>query len=367
MSNDILDITIWKEQYPFLKEVFLAYDDYNNNYFDDFNESTYDSLCYSIIEKANGDVKKHNDICKKLMRNLRHFSSNSIYYEISRDRCNILFHWLYNFLDKGKITYDIIAKCFEIYDFDRLRKTNINKKCYYDKDDKYYEPTKITLLDIFNDNTAIITNTLKDNNIETSNRGRKYVCECVKIYKHMYETYCPNGKEKKEDYKSTCLKLYLFKASYKHFLDNLSGLYFEMPSLDDKGTEFSKKCPPDEQNTLLSSGPFETRHPSLGKGLPASDEDSDGPLSGELRGPLVNGDSSMKKSITTTIGTVAGASSLLALLYKFSPGGNWIRSGFRGGRGRINSNLYVEGPNELLFDGMEHNGFNSYSIGYEAM
>ncbi|KMZ88575.1 hypothetical protein PVBG_04784 [Plasmodium vivax Brazil I] len=303
-------------EYPFLSNVSNVYDEFINSDFVDTNEDWYNTLCHSIIKNVHEDEGKYKYICKKLMRNLEHYSINSIYYEIPSERCNILFHWLYTLLDNHKITYPIIDKCFEMYDDYRLKKLNPTKRCLYYKNDKFVEPTKITLLDIFNDNMPIIITTLKNPDFSISVRGRNFVCECVKIYNHMNKTYCPNGKEKEGDYKSTCLKLNLFNKSYKQFLDNLESLYPKIPSLDDKGTELSEKCTPYEKNTLLRSDKVETHDTLLGKELPAPDDDSEGPLSGELRNPLGNGDNSMKKSITTTIGTVAGASSLLALLYK---------------------------------------------------
>ncbi|SCA81820.1 Plasmodium vivax Vir protein, putative [Plasmodium vivax] len=81
-----------------------------------------------------------------------------------------------------------------------------------------------------------------------------------------------------------------------------------------------------------------------------------------------NNDSSnsMSPTVSTALGTLAGASSLLALLYKFSPGRNWIRSGFRGGTERISSNLYAEQPNEVFYDGFEGDAMSSYNPTYNV-
>ncbi|SCA83607.1 hypothetical protein PVT01_000065400 [Plasmodium vivax] len=57
---------------------------------------------------------------------------------------------------------------------------------------------------------------------------------------------------------------------------------------------------------------------------------------------------------------------LIALLYKFSPGRNWIRSGFSGGTGRIRSNLYADQPNELFYDGFEGEVMSSYNPTYNV-
>ncbi|KMZ77031.1 hypothetical protein PVIIG_05228 [Plasmodium vivax India VII] len=316
MSYDILDLKKWENEYPFLNGVSELYDEFNNDEYVETSEHLYDTLCFTIINYAKGNVEQNKYICKKLMRNLKYFSLSSVYYEVSNDYCNILFHWLYNSLEEGKITYPIIDECFDTYNSHSLMKGNTVKKCHYHKNSKFHEPTKITLLDIFNDKTQIIKDTLKDVNVLNSNRGRKYVCECVKIYKYMKEKYCDKGKSNEEDYKSTCIKLDNFRQSYDIFYNSQVGSIFEIPSLYDKDKEFLAKCPPDVQDKLLRLDEVDTQDASLGERPPEPDEYPDGPLSGELRKPLGSGDNSMKKSITTTIGTVAGASSLLALLYK---------------------------------------------------
>ncbi|SCO73007.1 VIR protein [Plasmodium vivax] len=364
MSQNILDVSKWKDEYPFLKHVSEVFDKYNSNQYDGGNTHSYEGLCNSIINNVvYGDVRKHKDICMKLMRNLKYFSSNSKDYELSSDHCNILFHWLYGFLKDDKITYDLIDKCFENYDHISSVKKNFKKKCLYFKDDKFIEPTKITLLDIFNDNIPIIKTTLTNPNFSSIDRGRKYVCECVKIYKNMNESYCHNGVGKENGYNSTCLKLKNFKESYEFFYNFQGGSNFNIPSLDDK--EFSEKCPTDEQDISLRSDQVVNQDPLLGNRLDSHAGDRDRALTDGLPGTHGNEDNPMRKTITTTIGTFAGASSLLAFLYKFTPAGRLVNHKLRT-TGITNNNFYGEEPNGMLFGGNEHNGFNSYNIGYEA-
>ncbi|SCO73013.1 Plasmodium vivax Vir protein, putative [Plasmodium vivax] len=104
--------------------------------------------------------------------------------------------------------------------------------------------------------------------------------------------------------------------------------------------------------------------PSLGKGL---NTDAEGPSSSliEFTTPETV-DNSMKNNITTTIGTVAGASSVLAFMYKFTPTGRLLNARLRRSGGRINNNLYANEESELLFDGFANTDINSYNIGYEA-
>ncbi|KMZ77151.1 hypothetical protein PVIIG_06372 [Plasmodium vivax India VII] len=93
---------------------------------------------------------------------------------------------------------------------------------------------KIALLDIFQDNMQNIKDKLILESDSTILPLRKFVCKCVKIYNTMNELYCLNGDTPSEKHRTTCLKLYLFKESYNHFLTKIGGLYPNIPSLDDK-------------------------------------------------------------------------------------------------------------------------------------
>ncbi|SCO65456.1 Plasmodium vivax Vir protein, putative [Plasmodium vivax] len=74
--------------------------------------------------------------------------------------------------------------------------------------------------------------------------------------------------------------------------------------------------------------------------------------------------SPMSSTVSTAVGTVAGASSVLALLYKFSPARRWVHSGIQGNTGRMNSNFYEDGPTDLLFDGVQGEDMSSYNTRY---
>ncbi|CAI7720807.1 PIR protein [Plasmodium vivax] len=382
MSENITDISKWKEKYPFLFNVWFAYEGFENPVEGDASENAYFALCYSILKHLGEDIDRYKSGCMKLMRNLKYYAHFTHHFSPTKERCDILYNWLNKLLSNDEIKDNIISECFEEYDRGK-RFMNDDIKCSYESNNQdFLNPMYIILLNIFNYNTQNIKNTLIGNNAQHRILCQNFVCEAVKIYKHMYESYCHDKKHDSEKLEKTCLKLSQFKKSYDFFHKSLGNFNYNIPSLDNIDNEISTKCSSEAKRTLLSFDGVEIPEytsdkemtTSVGKsgihsqgGLSDSAEIRGYPTGKDLPTPFGNRDSPMRKTITTTVGTVAGASSLLALLYKFSPGGNWIRSGFRGGRGTINSNLYAEGPNELLFDGMEHNGFNSYSIGYEAM
>ncbi|CAG9474554.1 unnamed protein product [Plasmodium vivax] len=366
MSKNITDIEYWKDDYPFLNEVWTTYNGFNKDVVDDEDKSKYSVLCKQIIEGSKGDLSIHTQICMKLMRNLGYFSLDPEYYQLSRERCNILYNWIYNLINKKKITDKVIDKCFEMYDFEMKSKRN-DKKCYHYRDIKLYEPINITLLNIFNDKLSTIKTALVNEDTFISTKGRNFVCECVKIYKRLDEKYCHNGEGKRENYNSTCLKLKQFMGEYNFLRNILGDLNPYIPSLDKIDKELLAKCPETKNILQLDSGTPETSVSSSANSLPTATEGQSNLL--EKGATLTSGnmESSMKKTITTTIGTFAGASSLLAFLYKFTPAGRLVNPKLRRTTGIINNNFYGEEANGMLFDGNEHNGFNSYNIGYEAV
>ncbi|CAG9474673.1 unnamed protein product [Plasmodium vivax] len=363
MSDVITDIENWDNEYPFLEKVWTTYKDFDKKVEDDKN--FYDNLCNYILDGPSEELRKYKGFCMKLMRNLGYFSRDSNIYEPTRERCNILYNWIYNSIEKHKTTNDVVNKCFKDYTDNMKYVLNIKKCSKLAHEGNFVEPIKITLLDIFDNNTPAIINTLNDENDLTSAPGQKFVCECVKIYKHMYKSYCLNNRQKSEKNGTTCLRLDNFNKTYWHFINSLKGSKHNIPLLSDGDNELLTKCPQDKSYLELTSVKRQNAVPTLENGRLtiagyAGKSSEDG-----LPTPLESTDSSMKKNITTTFGTVAGASSLLAFLYRFTPAKNMIYSRFRGSRDRVQSNMYEDGHNEL-FNDHEVENFNSYNQRYNV-
>ncbi|KMZ88581.1 hypothetical protein PVBG_04790 [Plasmodium vivax Brazil I] len=113
-----------------------------------------------ILSKIGKDIGAYNYFCSKLLKNLGLYSEKAKFYIRSHDRCNILYNWIYNFKEKHDIPDQIINDCFEEY-IKIGQHMHYNYKCSYDTyNGLYEEPIKITLLDIFDNNTQIIKATL---------------------------------------------------------------------------------------------------------------------------------------------------------------------------------------------------------------
>ncbi|KMZ88602.1 hypothetical protein PVBG_04811 [Plasmodium vivax Brazil I] len=253
----------------------------------------------------------------RLIRNLGHYSIGTSYFDPTFERCNILYNWLYRSSKSDQITDIIIEKCFKDYN-DQMEKMTRNYKCsYYLYKNMYLDPIKINILNLFENNMQIIKSILNGHDEESKIHCQKFVCDCLKIYKYMKMSYCHNTSYKKK-ITDTCLKLRQFEGSYNFLRNSIDSINPKTPSLDNIDSECLNKSPSLEQKVVLSVRDQGDGSHRYGNVLGESAGDQDRESSETYSGPIVNEDSSMKKTITTTIGTVAGASSLLAFLYKFN-------------------------------------------------
>ncbi|GAB69790.1 hypothetical protein PCYB_005390 [Plasmodium cynomolgi strain B] len=149
----------------------------------------------------------------------------------------------------------------------------------------YEEPLNIIKLENFQEEIGIIKSILEKKN-DSINSCKRYVCECYKIYMEMNERHCLNEDLTNSKVKSTCDKLIEFVLSYMADLFGKDGVKYNIPSFPSSNIQYVNKC----ELTLNSEVPISTYQ-----------ESSVNP----------------KKSIVTgTLGTMAGVSSVMALLYK---------------------------------------------------
>ncbi|KMZ88589.1 hypothetical protein PVBG_04798 [Plasmodium vivax Brazil I] len=344
MSENILDIGKWKEMvclyncffityfidillnyiysfihkymvlYPFLNNVLTIYGEFDNPVEGDTNQNDYDVLCDQIVRTSNADLGKHKNVCMKLMRNLGHRSINSNFLYPKQERCNVLYNWIYNSIKKHSIPWNVIIKCYE--DYTTLKNVMNNKYIcpYYSYDDTYEEPINIIMLQIFESSMDIIKDNFIDKNNSINLRCKSYVCELVNLYNIMNSRYCLNLDENDIKRKSTCDILKNFKTAYMLFLFGDKNLNDNIPSLDNVEKEYTKKCLPSKPE-VPSNAPRDNDVLEL-PSLPVDSGEKinvfpfPSPLNGEKPG------SSTSSTVSTAIGTLAGASSILALLYK---------------------------------------------------
>ncbi|KMZ77256.1 hypothetical protein PVIIG_05209 [Plasmodium vivax India VII] len=254
-----------------------------------------------ILNKNGKNRGSYNNFCTKLLKNLGHYSENPKSFIRSHYHCNILYNWIYNSKKKHTIPDEFINDCFEEYI--RIGKAMDYKySCSYDIHNRLYEePMNMTILNIFESNMETIRHTLNDEKGVINFPCRKFVCKCVHIYKNMHENYCKNIDDGNKENTGTCSKLTEFYSTYRFFfLDNIVKKD-EIPALDDDPNIYSNKCQIYLQEQASDTTAVSQDLPtSLTRTLPKGENQS----------------SPMFSTVPTALGTVAGASSILALLYK---------------------------------------------------
>ncbi|SCA81927.1 VIR protein [Plasmodium vivax] len=378
MSDNILDIKILREEYPFLNTIWDTYNQFDKPVDGDPYKNMYEILCNHFMMQRDRNQVKHKNFCLKLVRNLGFYSLNTEFFNPSFERCNILYYWIYNSVKNQKISNDLINYCFDDYKY-QMSSINRTPKCHYHSyEDNYNDPVKMIILESFQYNMKDVRDIVSMENTQPDFRVQKYICECVKIYKEMNRENCAKSNEESEKSIKTCEKLNIFKNTYKSFLSTTEQKNYEIPSLDNVEAEYLTMCTQDKSRSKLTRQGYGTvfAATSLNGGR---DGDTDGMSSYE--GAKINAEDSFTSStdvhgenqnsptsstVSTVVGTVAGASSILALLYKFSPARRWVHSGIRGNSGRMNSNFYEGGPTELLIDRYEGRDMSSYNAQYNV-
>ncbi|SCA81824.1 VIR protein [Plasmodium vivax] len=352
-----------EEGYPFLGDISFKYIKYDMAVDYNVNKNFFDQVCYMFLKNMDKDMMRHKNFCMKLLRNLGHYTSTPFYFNPTLDDCNVLNYWIYNSVKKDNVPDEIIDKCFDDYTTN-MREMHMEPKCYYHSyNNMYKEPLKAIILHIFYSNMDLVKNIIDKEDDSTDSSLQRYICECVNLYHEMNMNNCHQSSDEDQKGRNICSLLSLLKAPYELFLFNNENKNYKIPSLDDNQNKYLTECQKYLEEKSLDTTSDHHDQPIALSRTPNRDSNLDASISlpaGE------NQSSPMSSTVPTALGTVAGASSILALLYKFSPGRNWLRSGMRGGTGRVSSNLYADQPNEVFYDGFEGEVMSSYNPTYNV-
>ncbi|SCO65464.1 VIR protein [Plasmodium vivax] len=309
--------------YPFLDNLLSAYKEFDKEL--ENNDDIYTFYNTKVTDVP--DIKeKYKDIFLKLLRNLRIFAQNRYKGSQVPEYCTYFYHWLYlktkehndanffisiifnDFLTKwGPITLDLCPYSSYNKQKDILESNDLVKLSYYKFN---YEKIKDILKERKNSNYCLC---------------QKYLDECVSTYRTMKASHCSNNQE--ENNKELCSELTQFYVSYLHLTKDLTIGEYIPDIYDGKRKLELLDCPSEEISKLRSD----------------------------------------VKTLPTAFGTIAGATSVLALLYKFTPAGTFLHARIRGGEGRINNSDYADDVKKSVFGGVGNSYDNSYNIGYETM
>ncbi|SCO72992.1 hypothetical protein, conserved [Plasmodium vivax] len=344
MPGGTLDIAELKNEYPFLKEIWKLYKiDVDPKETDNSNQLF--SICneYSMYKSNPTDNLKN--ACRKLLKKFELLHANEISTSEHNEWCNNINNWIYHEINPRILNDDIINHIL-IKAQENFFSHMPNKRfCSYTTLNKTHKPEDLNKLRIFNDNTSTFKTILLDKSLDYYCSCRNFVNDCVNIYKTLQSKHCNTTINK--DNRVTCEIVNNFNIYYGGYLYNTIGTQEKLPDLS--------------STTDININIEDCKSQTNVKGLDSTrgDESSASAVSttqAETAG----------KTVPTAIGTIAGVSSVLALLYKFSPARTWMHSGLRGNGKMIHTNLYAGGERELLTDGPLIENLNSYNIGYEV-
>ncbi|KMZ95747.1 hypothetical protein PVMG_05346 [Plasmodium vivax Mauritania I] len=268
------------------------YEDFEKNISDDENAlNFYDPTCKVILRTRSCNNLKYNEFCMKLLRNLGAHSKDPIIYKPNHERCKNLYNWLYYLIMKHNIPDYFISKIFQ-ESKDIVGAEQNEKMCSYNKYSEFLDkPEEMLKIYHFNDNIYKIKDILMDNEHTNNCSCRRYIYECVRIYKEMNTKYCSSEDNKKNKYQFTCSQLDLFKNFYGIYFTSNQDLIDTIPSLHTNTVEHYFICPSSKSDKELVD---------------------------------VKNEQGSSSTLPTAIGTMAGVSSVIAFLYKVHTNFNLI-------------------------------------------
>ncbi|SBT84784.1 PIR protein [Plasmodium ovale] len=252
--------------------------------------------------------------------------------------CTYLNMWLYYKEKIHKIPEELIKKIFRIAD-ELIQHLEYHSECKYDESHKnHQEPYKIMLLNIFLDNIDAIEEIMQKDKDSKQVNCLNFVKKCLSIYNNIKTRYCL-GEEKDHTFKATCEEIKTFEKTYESTFSNESPLNEKMPSITHSDPILPDRVTSEYQARVSMTDADDNTV------IPGSDHAS------------------------TIGGTVAGMSSFLLLMYKFTPFGRWLRSRINGTG--MSNNLDEEEINHMYLNAYENDSMYSddmgYNMGYNTM
>ncbi|KMZ99288.1 hypothetical protein PVNG_02171 [Plasmodium vivax North Korean] len=278
----------------------------------EFNETVTDEQ-RSPIEPLMTNIRRsgeyngnHKDIYEKVMRNISLLLNNHYGKTQFRDNCIYLYQWLYLTKKKNKVSDFMIGVLYPASHDKFVLPTTTNKCSYFAYDTTYEDPIKIIKLQNFDLDIKNIEKILMDENYSNNLPFKKYICECVNIFKEMYKGKCPYTEEKDKKRKAICDVLNTFQNTYMLYLYIKDGMKDKIPSLYSAEDELLNTCPSDKPETepkLVSV----TRQPS--ESAPVSQSEGNSPSVEQTNNPI-------PFNTTSVVSAMAGIPPFLALIYK---------------------------------------------------
>ncbi|KMZ83234.1 hypothetical protein PVBG_05204 [Plasmodium vivax Brazil I] len=271
--------------YPFFANIWTLYEEFEREVDNEDKSFQYQIICEAKLGQTDRKNKEYLNFCIKLIRNLVSHSDYARLPSPRGERCNSLNYWIYHNLEDLKLSQKFISDIFT--ESQDLINVYTNKPiCLNLYNESLKESEKIIKLLYLQDNFEIFLEKMKNKGDEDYCICEKYIYECVDIYNSMTSSYCTKEIDRSKNHKSTCDALNTFKGACMPFLFNKDDMSNKIPSLIEDNTKNLVKCESKEHKQGIQA--VEGSQQSSSKSL----------------------------STQTIVGTMAGASSVLALLYK---------------------------------------------------
>ncbi|GAB69763.1 hypothetical protein PCYB_005120 [Plasmodium cynomolgi strain B] len=262
------------------------------------DKSPFFYLCNSYINSYK-DITAYGqiiDICIKFLRNLKLLYSDSS--QEFEKYCNNIYYWLYyeimdnNLFDEKTLTVFLMQK-------EANGGTTKNKDCSnMDLYNNLAEAENYVMLSIFNNNIHDIQDILKQKTYPEICSCQEFINQCVSLYKRIHKKYSPNCKYTNTTL-LTCLAVKMFKTNYEEYL-----------SEEKKKYEFPELSSSTDKNINIEECLLQTNGIELAS---VHSDQLDNPISFTVPTTLTE---PAGKTVPAAFGTIAGVSSVLALLYK---------------------------------------------------
>ncbi|KMZ83221.1 hypothetical protein PVBG_05191 [Plasmodium vivax Brazil I] len=259
--------------YPFLGNLLSAYKEFDKEL--EINDELY-SFYQNKITHVQEKKEKYKHIFLKLLRNLRNFANNRYNGLQVYEYCTYLYHWLYrntNEYNDANLLISIILNGFQTESHPII--INMCPYDLYNKQKDIFKLKDLVKLSYFKFNHEGIKDILKKKEKPNYCLCQKYLEECVNAYITMNASNCSNTQ--KENNRELCSELTQFDVYYSYLTSDLT-IKEKIPNINTGKREVELlDCPSNEEVSKLISD---------------------------------------VKTLPTAFGTIAGATSVLALLYK---------------------------------------------------
>ncbi|KMZ77023.1 hypothetical protein PVIIG_05220 [Plasmodium vivax India VII] len=234
-----------KQNYQFLGDILNLYDKLDQDEVENDQYQDILKLCDiapSLQDEPTGMYKKY---CKKLLNNLLLLTQDDYGGVNFSKYCDILYMWMYFEINKNSIPYNIAQQLFNASAGMITSKLRNKTPCpYFMFNEKIQEPTKLMNLRIFNNNADTIRNLLMDHDKSKDCNLKKYVYECVDIYKKMIGSYGFSSDCSSRQQKNACEVIKEFNNLYMLYIYNKKEILHTFPELSSNNpTKDIEGCP----------------------------------------------------------------------------------------------------------------------------